>query len=526
MRAALLLLLLTPAFAQQGPCTVEGTVTRAGDGAPVPHARIFFRTTSTQQALVLGYFSGDDGRFTATGLNPATYSLSVQKRGLLAAPKSPTSINLSRDCHARGLALSLSPAATLSGRVTAPAGLGSGGVRVEAQRRAWFNGRWQYRATASVNANALGEFRIANLPAGGYILRAYPAGPQSVSFRNLGGPEQSISPSYFPGVLSSTQARPVAVEAGAEAAGLDFPLLLTPLVRVAGRIVSSEGLKAPAWCSVSLRSSPPGSSFDARYQASDGSFVFPEVPPGDYDLLAYSAESASVGSASRRIRVDANDLDGLDVALDPPFTLQARATLQGGTLPASGLHVRLHPLTLRGVEEEPVPVAADGAVEFNAFLRDRYRVEFTSTQPDIYLKSILVAGRALPSTVLDITDPSSARELMLLLANDGGRVEGVATGFATASLGFAVLVPADLSQLSSATLRTAQISIDGRFRLASVPPGDYLVYAFSQSLGGAFQLEPMLQDPGWVPTFKGPATTLRVEPNSLAKVQLSVQPPP
>ena len=526
MRASLLLFIAWPALAQQGPCTAAGIVVREGDGAPVPHARIFFRTAGAQQSLVLGYFSGDDGRFLATGLDPAAYSLSVHKRGLLAAAKSPSSLNLSRDCHPAGLALSLSPAATLSGRVSAPAGIAPGLMRVEAQKRAWFNGRWQFRGVASVTANASGEFRIPNLPAGSYVLRAFPSGPQTVSFRDLAGPEQSVSPAYFPGVLTSAQARPVAVEAGAEAAGLDFPLLLTPLVRVSGHVLSGEGLKAPAWCSVSLRSSPPGSAFDARYQPSDGSFVFPEVPPGDYDLLAYSAESTNVGSASRRLRVDSTDLDGIDLALDPPFTLQARASLQGGALPASGLSVRLRPLTLRGLEEEPVPVSPEGAVEFSAFLRDRYRVEFSSTQPNIYLRSILVGGRALPGAVLDLTEPSATRDLTLLLANDGGRVEGLATGMAAAAQAFAVLVPADLSQLAGATLRTAQIAIGGRFRLASVPPGDYLVYAFAQTPGNAFQLESMLQDPGWVPTFKGQPATLRVEPNSLATIQLSTQPPP
>lgn len=526
MRPSLLLLLAVPALAQRGPCTAEGFVVRAGDGAPVPNARVFFRSANPQQPLVLGYFSGDDGRFFATGLDAAAYTLSVLKRGLLATPTSPASINFSHNCNASGLTLTLSPAATLSGRISVPAGLPSGGIRVEAQKRAWFNGRWQYRGVASANANSSGEYRLPNLPAGSYVVRAYPSSPQTVSFRDLGGPEQSVSASYFPGVLISTQARAVTVESGAELGGLDFPLLLTPYVRVSGRVLSGEGLKAPAWCSVSLRSSPPGATYDARYQPADGSFVFPEVPPGEYDLLAYSAETANIGSASRRIRIDSSDLEGLEIPLDPPFTLTARVTLPDTALPPSGLTVRLRPLTLRGVEEEAVPVSPEGTAEFSAFLRDRYRVELSSTRPDIYLNSIRIAGRPISGSVLDLTELVTLKDLTLELAANGGRVEGFATGSAVASQSFAVLVPADLSRLAGSTLRTAQISIDGRFALTSVPPGDYLVYAFSQPLGQAFQLEQMLQDPAWVPTFKGPATNLRIDPNQLAKVHLSVQPPP
>jgi hypothetical protein len=526
MRASLLLLLALPALAQSGPCSAEGIVVRAGDRAPVPRARIFFRATNPQNPVVLGYFSNDDGRFLATGLDPAAYTISVHKRGLLAASNSPSSIQLSGHCNSSGLTLTLSPAATLSGRISAPAGLSSAGIRVEAQKRVWFNGRWQPRGVASASANSSGEYRLPGLPAGSYFVRAYPSGPQTVSFRDLGGPEQSVSPTYFPGVLTSAQARPVTVESGAELGGLDFALVLATFVRVSGRILGSEGLKAPAWCSVTLRSSPPGATYDARYQPSDGSFVFPEVPPGDYDLLAYSAESSNTGSASRRIRVDSSDLDGLDIPLEPPFTLTARVTLPNAALPPSGLSVRLRPLTLRGLEEESVAVSPEGAVEFSAFLRDRYRVEFASTHPGIYLHSIRAAGRLVPGSILDLTEPGSVKDLTFELAADGGRVEGFASGAGVASRSFAVLVPADLSRLAGAMLRTAQISIGGRFSLAGIPPGDYLAYAFSEPPGQAFQLETMLQDPAWVPTFKGPGANLRIEPSQTATVQLSVQPPP
>ena len=385
MRAALLLFAL-PLLAQQGPCTIQGTALRTGDNAPVPRARIFLRSTNPQTPIVLGYFSGDAGTFLATGLDPAAYTLAVRRRGLIAAPDSPSSINLSRNCHVTGLTLSLTPAAVLSGRVSAPPGLPASGIRVEAQRRAWFNGRWQYRTIAAVNAGAGGEYRISNLPAGAYLLRAWPATPQTVSFREPGGPDQSVSPSYYPSVYSPAQARQVTVESGQESPGLDFSLLLASFVRVAGRVLSVEGLKAPAACSVSLRSIPPALTIDARYNPADGTYLFPEVPSGEYDLLAYSVETATIGSATRRIEVAANDIEGFDIPLDPPFTVKAKVKLPNGVLPDSGLRVRLHPLTLRGVEEEPVDVAQDGAVEFSAFLKDRYRVEFTSDRPDIYLK--------------------------------------------------------------------------------------------------------------------------------------------
>lgn len=526
MRAALLpLLLALPLAAQTGPCTVQGRVLRAGDNAPVPHARLFFRTTSSSTPLTLGYFSSDDGSFTATGLEPAPYSLTVRRRGLLAAPSSPTSVNLSANCHAANLVLTLSPAATLAGRVSAPPSLTSTSIRVEAQRRAWINGRWHYRTVSAAQAAPTGEFRLPDLPAGAYILRAWPANPQSVSFRGAGGPDESVAPTYYPGALLSAQARPIPVASGTEVAGLDFSLLLTPYFRVSGRVLSAEGLKSPAACSVTLTSSPPGLTLSARYRPEDGTFQFPEVPPGDYDLLAYSVETANIGSATRRITVSGADLEALDIALDPPATLKAKVT-SPAPIPQGTLHLRLRPQTLRDVEEEPVSIPEDGEVEFTAFLKDRYRLEFTTKTPGIYLRSITLSGRPHQGTILDLTEIVQPGALVIHLANDGSPVEGIATGAEVASQSYAVLVPADLSRLANATLLTAQISIDGRFRFPVVPPGDYLAYAFTQPLGQSFQLNQMLQDPAWVPTFQGPPVTLNVQPRQPVKLQLSTQPPP
>ncbi len=526
MRSALLLFSCALLRAQYGPCTAEGSVSREGDGAPLARARILFRASSRQNSIVLGYFSDDQGRFTATSLDPAVYSISVQKPGLIASTRSASSINLGRNCHASGLDLKLTPAAILSGRVTAPQGTAPEGARVEVLKRIWLNGRWQFRPVAAATAGAGGDYRISSVPAGSYLLRALPPTTSGVSFRSAGGPELFVAASYYPGALSPAQARTVPVVAGGESAGLDFALLSTPLYRVAGRIQSSEGLKAPAWCVVSLRSNPPGIVHEARYQASDGTFEFPDVIPGEYDLLAVSAESTNYGSASRRILVNNGDIEGLSIPLEPPLPVLFTAKLSGGAPTDFGLEVSLRPVNGRTLDQEPVAVPASGVVKLFAFVRDRHRVEIRTRQPNLYLKSVVAAARPLPNAVIDYSRPDAPDELTLEIAGDGAVIEGTASGLSGIFRAFAVLVPADISRLADAALLTTPISINGGFRFTSVPPGDYLAYAFFQPLGDAFDLLPMLQEPGWVPSFRGQPAPLRAAPNSTLRVQLAAQPAP
>ncbi|MBI4892543.1 MAG: carboxypeptidase regulatory-like domain-containing protein [Acidobacteria bacterium] len=526
MRTALLLLACCAVRAQYGPCTAEGTVTREGDGAPIPRARIFFNAPARLRTVVLGFISDDQGRFTATALDPTAYSIAVQKPGLLASSHSAARADLSRDCHKTGLALKLTPAAILSGRISVPPGSTPEGSRVEVLKRIWMGGRWQFRPAAAGTSGEGGEYRISNVPAGSYLLRAQPPASSSFSFRSAGGPELFVSPSYYPGVLSPAQARNIAVDAGAELAGLDFALLSTPLYRVSGKILSSEGLKAPAWCTVLLRSNPPGLQHEARYQASDGTFSFPTVAPGEYDLLAVSAESTNFGSAARRIVINNGDLESLDIALEPPVPVLFKAILPNSAASGSGIEVSLRPLSSRTLDQEPVALPSNGKVKLFAFVRERYRIELKTKQSNLYLRSVLAAGRPLPSFVVDYSRPDAPDELTLEIAADGAVIEGTASGLSGISRCFAVLVPSDLSRLADAALLTTPISIDGRFRFTSVPPGDYLVYAFFQPLSDAFDLQPMLQEPGWVPTFKGLPLTVTAAPGSTVRIQLNAQPAP
>jgi hypothetical protein len=539
MKLLFLLAMAASAAAQSGPCTAEGLVLEDGNGAPLARARVLFRKTGANSSVALGYFTDDNGRFRAQGLDAASYSVSVHKVGFLPPlatrrQRSGAIVNPGKTCEERGLQYLMVPSAVLTGRLIDANGLPAARGRVEAQRRAWLNGRWQFRTVSVGGANEQGEFRISRLPAGQYVLRAFPAGPMTVSFRDPSGPTHYMAPAYYPGVYEPAKARMISVASGVEQGGFDFGPLLVPLFTVSGQVLSAEGQGAPAYCQVLLR---PVDGFGeervARYAAQTGEFSLADVAPGRYRLMAYSAGTATIGTASRELEVTENDAAGLQLQLEPPFSVQGRAALQGGSLPLGAITVNLLPASPKVAAASPGLVEEDGSFTIPLVGHDRYRVAVTSAQPNIYLRSVTAGGKPQPGHWIDWT-LGGPRQIGVLLANDGGRLEGaVAGGPGPAENVYAVLAPADMERLAGSTLIVGQVGVVGqggppesRFRITSIPPGDYLVYAFGIPFGDSGSDPAMLADPAWVPFYRGTGTPVRIEPNSLARVTLTILPLP
>jgi hypothetical protein len=534
------------ALAQTGPCTAEGTVRQDGNGAPVARARVLFRKSGAGSQLALGYFTDDNGRFRAEGLDQATYGVSVHKVGFLPPvaarrPRSGARLELTNACQQTGLQYLLIPSAILSGRLTDTNGQPAARAGVEAQRRAWLNGRWQFRTVSTASANAQGEFRISRLPAGQYVLRAQPGGPMTVSFRDPSGPTHYAAPAYYPGVYEAAKAQIITVDTGVELGGFDFGPMLVPFFTVSGRVLDAEGQGAPSRCQVLLRPAIGGGEERiARYSAQTGEFIFPEVAPGKYQLLAYAAGATTIGTASRELELTENNAAGLQLQLEPPFAVQGRATLQGGALPLGAIQVILLPTTPKAAAASPALVEDDGTFTVPLVSHDRYRILVTSNQPNIYLKSVSEGGKPQPGHWIDWTF-GGPRQISVLLANDGGRLEAEFNGDSgPAENIYVVLVPADMDKLAGSTLMVGQAGIVrrsslvqsggvvrlGAFRMANIPPGDYLAYAFGMGISDGDSDPAMLADPAWVPYYKGPGTPVRIEPNAQARIALDILPLP
>ncbi len=136
-RAASVLLPATSALCAQTPAlgTVEGTVTDAASGKPLPGARI---KLSTQRAGDQHFSEADNqGRFHVEGIDLATHYLTAQYPGYMNPGSTPTAEAYSTQAALSAanthveLQVRLQAYAVLSGRVTDAVGAPAEGIRVD-----------------------------------------------------------------------------------------------------------------------------------------------------------------------------------------------------------------------------------------------------------------------------------------------------------------------------------------------------------------------------------------------------------
>ena len=205
------------------------------------------------------------------------------------------------------------------------------------------NGRPQMRGGAQ--ANDLGEFRIARLEPGRYLLRARPQGNfQPPMGAQNAKPLPQPLPVYYPGVVSADQAQVIVVNRGETVSGIDFMLTEGLPTIVGGMVIASDGQPVKAG-SVSVRSA---TSTDYGYAMEggtgirpDGTFQF-QVPPGDYMFEArgqtpggsLSAERAEIEQwGSVRVAVAGESLEGVLIPLGNGATASGRVIFEGTTPP-------------------------------------------------------------------------------------------------------------------------------------------------------------------------------------------------
>ncbi|PWT81937.1 MAG: hypothetical protein C5B57_09555 [Blastocatellia bacterium] len=290
---------------------IAGRVVAADSGAPLSDARV------TLAPVVRGRGAGtavlppgpppqaitdQNGRFVFEGVAPGTYTFDAQRSGYAPlrtiGSGPPQTIQLAPGQSIDSVELRLQRGSVIAGRVFGPSGEPLPDVRVVAMRRmqtAGAPGRFlPTGGQGPQQTNDLGEFRIAGLPPGEYIVAA--AHGPNLALAASGaesprqqGPRTTIATTYYPGTVDQNGASPIVVGAGVEVGNITFMVQSVLAYHVSGVVVDENGA-AVAGAMVMLsgdpRSGPPIGPAGSARTAADGSFSIGEVPPGSYRLNA------------------------------------------------------------------------------------------------------------------------------------------------------------------------------------------------------------------------------------------------
>jgi hypothetical protein len=560
LRLALLAAFLQAGVSSQSPvASLEGVVVEhltgrpiagvvvelTGIAAPLPDS-----SASDWRVRSFSTVTGQDGRFAINGVPPgAAYQL--------VATRSPdfvpavhgqdhpddlwAPIALIAGQRLTGLRIALRPLSSISGRIVNKEGKSLRDTRVTALELRYRDGHRILETGSSAYTDALGNYRIAGLTPGRYILRVRPVLLV----------HSAISPYiYFPGTMDPSDAVSVDVAQTTSIEGLHLKVDEIHLRRVRGVVIPADGRSNVRETRVFLV--PPYASPDAavtrEFVSSNGEFDFRDVLPGTYTLFAVAPSSLS-GRIS--ITVENKDLQDLRLPVRPDVDLEGRVAFENPSLRSpldfsnivvtvsaenrATTDVSLYSgLTTEGQAGPAAPrleltPGQDGTFTLRGLRSWLYfanaSITLSRNTPEwmrsVYLKTIHPGTTDLLNGGQPF-DPESRGVLDIVLGTDAGSVAGRIFDENRNGMPHAlvVLVPDEPYRNRRDLYRTAQTDAGGRFNIQTIAPGGYKVFAWRGADAGSWFFSEFLRphEDRAVPVMIGPAETRSVEAPLLSAV--------
>lgn len=487
-------------------CRIEGRVTAMGSGEPLRKASVMLTPVERQPGWTpYTAGTGEDGSFAMKDIEPGRYRLSVMRNGYVRleygarGPGRPgATLNLNRGQRLTDVNFALLKQSVITGRVVDEDGEPVSRASVYASRYSWIQGRKVLRPYGFSQTDDRGIYRIHDLPAGKYLVAASPMAmgfdwmAQSRSAQEE--PEESYTPTYYPGTTDAATAAQVETGVGTETQGIDIRMIKVQTVRVRGRVVNPFSTR-PGRTMVTLF--PKGvqafSSTDRRPAMVDrrGNFEFRGVAPGTYVLSANYFEGGNRYAAQVSLDVGRSPVEGITLTIGPGEVLEGTLKVEGDAALPAGTDLRV------ALESRDAPMfgAAIGEVKDDLSFKvsnvplGASQVRLAGLPSGFYLKAARYGQEDVLAHGLDLTQ-GAAGKLELTISPAAARVEGVVLDAKQQPVKGAsvVLAPASAVPPGRADLyRSATSDQNGQYRLEGVPPGKYRLFAFEDLEEGAYQ---------------------------------------
>jgi len=507
------------------PGRIEGRVVDALSAEPLARARLYLSRAGGREASY-GAASDADGRFAFENVQPGAYTLSAEKVGYLrqgAATRGPGSaaqiVKLAAGQELTGLLVKLMPQAVVSGRILDEEGEPLPHIGVTVLRQGYGENGRRLVPVGYAEANDLGEYRVAQLPPGRYYVLAYFRGWMPIRVLGApGGRAQALAPTFYPSAPEEASATPVELAAGQEVGGFDIRMRRTFLYRVSGRLVAAGVPPAARGRVIVLmprgRWSASGLDLVSKSAvAEQENFEIRDVPPGSYLLTVASGERSGAPLARQPVEVTNGDVEGLIVTLSPPVEVRGVVRLEGAAkVDLRGVRVSLSVPGLRFAQVRG-QAQGDGSFRLGPVVRDSYEVLVSNLPEGTYLKAIRLAGQDVLGRAADLVPGA---QLEIVLAAGAAQIEGlVETEAGEAATACTVTLVPDPPQPARPDLyKNATCEDGGRFRLTSVSPGAYKLYAWES-------LEPWAErDPDFLRQYQSQAASVQLSAGGREQLRL------
>jgi hypothetical protein len=480
----LLVTVLASSAAAQPPSTgiVRGRVIAADTDAPVRKVRVAL--TPEGATATEPIYTNADGEFEFMSVAPGRYTLAALKTGYVIARfgartqfDRTTSIAVAAGAVIENLELRIVKGAAITGRIVDAEGELIVGALVSVGRVVRTDSRMRFRSVGSLaDTDDLGEYRIAGLAAGSYMVAVAAAG---------GGMAPRTERLFYPGTASLSQARAIPVRAGEVASATDLAVLPSQGKSdrlVSGYVTDATGAPVPAKLQVvangdgvvvsgttSTRQLPPNGEFAVRAES------------GDLTLIAQSATGIAVAHLPA-----GSDVAGLQLVLAKGGRVAGRVLFNGAPPPrgtavnVEGWSADLEDVRPSSFMPRPTgsrPVNADGTFAIDDLV-GRRELRVSSVPRGWTVAAITHDGRNLLNVPIEFKGGENLSGVRILLTDTPTELSGVVLDREQRPRSdCSVLVFAEDRTLLPGRARWVRPDQTGRFVVEGLPAGTYLAAA-------------------------------------------------
>jgi hypothetical protein len=497
---------------------ISGRVLAADTGRPVKLARVFVAAPQLQEGRAA--FTDDSGAFDITALPAGRYSVSVSKTGFISLsygqrrPLQPgTPLQLGDGQQIKGVDFRLPRGGVIAGHVFDEDGDPLPGAFVRVLRYEYMQGDRRLVPAGGGQSDDRGAYRVWGLNPGTYyvsVTARLSGGGGRFGFgpgfggrggRGSGGDEEEVgyAPTFFPGVGSVSDARPIALGISQEVDSIDFGIQLVHTARITGIVNNPDG---SATSSGNVMLMPDNGAAGGRGQIGmlyggriqwDGTFTVANVPPGRYTLRARGNDTDPPQYAEQPITVSGADVSGLAVVLQPGATISGSLVFQATQTQSSAdpTRVRVVAPSFEQSSIGPNPnarVDKDGHFTLDGVPAGHHLLRASGVPHEWTLKAVLVGSQDVTDTPIDLRAGQRLSGVTLVFSDRLTELSGtVTTGSGTPATDVTVLAfPTDASlwRPQARQIMTARPDQNGQFRMRGLPPGEYYLAPIDPSEPG------------------------------------------
>ena len=467
---------------QTGKASIEGSVLDAVTHEPVKKATVMLNGGAGLSAV-----TDASGHFAFRQLAAGQYNIFVQSEKYPASQDSldgsrQVSISLAADEQKQDITVSLTPGASVRGRIVDEDGSPMSGCNATAmQLRDTGVGR-TLQQSGNSQSDEKGEYRISNLPRGKYYVQArcFKTIPLPHAFVRrdaiMDVPRLTYEPLFYPGAADPLSAAKVQAAPGADISGIDFKMTPARGIVIRGHV----GPASAGIIQVSLTPKDPLTrqfrTQGMRVNASTGEFRIQNVLPGSYDLVASTAEGGQSFFAKTSVEVGDAPLDPIELTLAPAPTVSGTISIEGDTnLPMTSGEIGMSPIDGRQLMQRPPQskLQTDGTFVISSVTPGRWRLFLGGVQG--YIKSVQQGGQE--ANPWDVEIGSSPSQLKILVGTKFAQVE--ATLSTSASGGDQISGMLWAASGDPNFQQNFSLNAQNSTTTLNVPPGKYHVCAFA-----------------------------------------------